>query len=111
MVIMRPFSLSPVYGEALVTALPASFEQFSEARHSAGRHLLHVYAAEDASGLRCGCSTLAETIEEAEKEPAQSLSLRNELNAMTARIHQLQEERQRLEMHCTLRSGSALRIH
>ena len=32
----------------------AIFEQFSEMRHSAGRHLLHVYAAEDANGLRCG---------------------------------------------------------
>ncbi|EFC1526446.1 hypothetical protein FA868_08040 [Escherichia coli] len=66
----------------------AIFEQFSEMRHSAGRHLLHVYAAEDANGLRCGCSTSTETLEEAEKEPAQSLSLHNELNVMTARIRQ-----------------------
>ncbi|QMM76799.1 hypothetical protein HVW96_12725 [Escherichia coli] len=57
-------------------------------RHSTGRHLLHVYAAEDANGLRCGCSTSAETLGEAEKEPVQSLSLHNELNAMTARIRQ-----------------------
>ncbi|EJV7174670.1 TPA: hypothetical protein ACP2SR_003022 [Escherichia coli] len=66
----------------------AIFEQFSEMRHSAGRHLLHVYAAEDANGLRCACSTSAETLGEAEKEPAQSLSLHNELNVMTARIRQ-----------------------
>ncbi|EFB2832697.1 MULTISPECIES: hypothetical protein [Escherichia] len=71
-----------------VTVLPAIFEQFSKVRHSAGRHLLHVYSAEDANGLRCGCSTSAETTEEAEQEPAQSLSLRNKLNAMTARIRQ-----------------------
>ncbi|EOQ54940.1 hypothetical protein WES_00541 [Escherichia sp. KTE31] len=40
-----------------VTVLPAIFEQFSKVRHSAGRHLLHVYAAEDAHCLRCVCST------------------------------------------------------
>ncbi|MBS5156741.1 hypothetical protein K6664_01420 [Escherichia ruysiae] len=51
-----------------VTVLPAIFEQFSKVRHSAGRHLLHVYSAEDANGLRCGCSTSAETTEEAEKD-------------------------------------------
>ena len=66
----------------------AIFEQFSEMRHTAGRHLQHVYAAEDANGLRCGCSTSTETLEEAEKEPAQSLSLRNELNAISACIRQ-----------------------
>lgn len=42
---------------SLVTVLPAIFEQFSEMRHSTGRHLLQVYAAEDANGLRCACST------------------------------------------------------
>ncbi len=49
--------------------LPAIFDQFSEARqkgfltvmdiqgarHSAGWHLLHLYAARDPDGSRCGC--------------------------------------------------------
>lgn len=53
---------------SLVTDLPAIFDQFSEARqkgfltvmdlkerHSAGWHLLHLYAARDPDGSRCGC--------------------------------------------------------
>ncbi len=75
---------------SLVTDLPAIFDQFLKLARKAfspswisrsaafrGWHLLHLYAARDPDGSRCGlvslCSTSDETIEEAEKDlPATS---------------------------------------